>query len=137
MVISSTKVRKELNKIWPDLKHIWLRNRYYSLPTKAQLEGVLRNNIIDLPVIKGFNECENFALFLHAQVKMDIVKSNPDEKYNWAFGDFIADKATLLGQRVHSACLCLTQEGCYIIEPMIENKIYETKDYEIFFVNLM
>lgn len=102
------------------------------------LRQAVKDKIFDLPVIKGFNECENFALFLHAEIKKEWVKSNPEEKANWAFGDFIARKQSLLGAVSHTACICLTQDTFYVIEPMEKNRMgpIDPEKYNIFFVNM-
>ena len=122
---------------WPDLRQIWLRNDTYIIPSLKEMESVVKQYVSDLPIIKGFNECENFALFLHAEVKKHGVKSGL--KHNWAFGDFICKKQSMFqGVVIHSACICLCEEGFYIIEPMENNRILKAnEDYKPFFINLM
>lgn len=140
MLISSKDFRAKSKEQWTKLRPIWLRNKYYITPTPEELEEVVSQYIVDLPVIPGFNECENFALYLHSAVKMHRAKLTlkKDEQYNWAFGDFICQKDTFLqGFVPHTACICLTTDGFRFIEPMEENRILKpNKDYGPFFVNL-
>ena len=138
MVITSEDVRFKLTDIWGDLKDIWLRNKKYISPTQQELQNALdKFNYSNLPVIPGFNECENFSLFLHSDIKKYGVSE--DQNYNWAFGDFICKKTTTFqGVRVHSANICICQDDIYIIEPMYNNtvSIADKNKYDIFFVNM-
>ena len=140
MIISSSKLRKRFKEQWPGLTQIWLRNKEYTVPTLLDVMRVtsIPEYICKLPVINGFNECENYALFLHAKVKEHIVKEGLI-KLNWAFGDFICEKETMFENRViHTACICLCEEGFYFIEPLEQNKILEVNnDYKPFMINLM
>jgi len=137
MKINAKDLRKEFKAVWPDLRQIWLRNKEYIIPAVKDLKSVIKLYKCDLPVIAGFNECENYALYLHSDVKKHIVKEDK-LKLNWAFGDFICQKESLFGTGVHTANICLCEEGFYIIEPMEKNKIIENIDsYKLFFVNLM
>lgn len=138
MKITSKDLKKEFKSEWNSLRQIWLRNKEYIIPELKDVEEVVKKYICDLPVINGFNECENFALYLHANVKKHIAEEGK-LKLNWAFGDFICKKETLFfGTVIHTACICLCEEGFYIIEPLEKNKILKANnDYKPFFVNLM
>jgi len=137
MQITSKELRKKFKDEFDGLTQIWLRNKEYVTPTIDELKEVVDKYVCDLPIIQGFNECENFALFLHADVKKYIVKINKVH-YNWAFGDFICKKESIFGTGIHTACICLCEEGFVIIEPMENNKIITTiNEYKPFFINLM
>ena len=143
MVISADEVRAELAALWPGLEHIWLRNMRYVRPAPAELDLALAGCRVDLPVYPGFNECENFALFVHARIKERRVRQaaagNVEQMYNWAFGDMICEKKGLLGTVVHTACICIAADGVKIIEPMAQNRCApaDPDRYRVFFVNLM
>lgn len=145
MIITSEDLRKDFETKWPILRQVWLRNKIYITPPLQELKDVIKLYPIDHPIIPGFNECENFALFLHYKVKKHRVKLyeqgklKADELYNWAFGDFICKKNIWFqGPIPHSACVCRCEEGFYFIEPMEQNIVVEpSSDYEpFFFVNL-
>lgn len=135
--ITAKVLRDKFKTTWSDLRHIWLRNNEYIIPELKDVETVVEQYKCSLPVIAGFNECENYALYLHAAVKKHIVEEGK-LSLNWAFGDFICKKESLFGTGVHTANICLCKEGFYIIEPMEENKVLKVNnDYKPFFINLM
>jgi hypothetical protein len=138
MKITSKDLKKEFKSEWKELRQIWLRNKEYVVPKLKDVEDITQQYICTLPVIPGFNECENFALYLHANVKKHIVEEGK-LKLNWAFGDFICKKETMFfGTVIHTACICFCEEGFYFIEPLDQNKIVKAnKDYKPFFINLM
>lgn len=141
MIILANDLKQEFKKQWPSLRQIWLRNNKYIVPTLEQVKKVTEKYICELSIIKGYNECENFALYLHANVKKHNVMQGID-KYNWAFGDFICQfTSTMFGDVIHTANICYTKEGFYFIEPMERNKIVKSdkinNDYKPFFINLM
>jgi len=41
MNCSSKDLRKKLKKIWPNLKHVWLTDRMYYLPTYDEVRKVV------------------------------------------------------------------------------------------------
>ena len=143
MVISSTDVRIKLKTLWPSLNHIWLRNKKYIAPSINELvELVYKYDKSYLPFIKKFNECENYALFLHSDVKLYRVDKTlaKQERLNWAFGDMLCEKKGLTGWKSHTANICICKEGIYIIEPMRKKKKVEranVKRYKVFYINLM
>ncbi len=138
MKITANDLSVEFKKLQADLRQIWLRNKEYWIPSLDELQTVVEKYICELPVISGFNECENYALFLHSAVKKHIVEEGI-LNLNWAFGDFICKKKTIFfGTVIHTACICLTDQGFYIIEPLEKNKVQAVnEDYDIFFINLM
>jgi len=136
-MITSKKLRSAFKSEWPELTQVWLRNKKYIKPGLEDLKAVVSLYVSDLPVITGVNECENFALYLHSAVKKHCVEN--ETEFNWAFGDFICKKEDLFfGTVTHTACICLCEDGFYIIEPMENNKVLKTnKNYKPFFINLM
>ena len=136
-IITAKELRVEFKSEWTSLTQIWLRNKKYICPTLSELKIVIEQYPVETPVIEGFNECENFALFLHADVKRHNVL-NSTGLYNWAFGDFICKKDSIFGTGVHTACICLCKEGFVVVEPMENNKIITVlNEYKPFFINLM
>jgi len=138
MKITANDLRIKFKELNPNLRQIWLRNKEYIIPTLDELKTVVDKYICELPVIDGFNECENYALFLHSNVKKHIVEEGK-LKLNWAFGDFICQKEILFfGTVIHTANICLCDDEFYIVEPLEKNKILKfNDDYRPFFINLM
>ena len=142
MVVTSNELRDRFNILWPNLKDIWLRNKQYILPTKKELEDAISLfDYSDMKTIPGFNECENFALFLHSDIKkFRVLQDLPNpQQLNWCFGDFICKKQTTFqGIAIHTANICLCEDDFYIIEPMYDNLITKAdiNKYDIFFVNM-
>ena len=143
-MLSSDEIRAKLKHYWPNLggwfkcNRIWLKNQWYETPTLSQLNKALNACRINLPYTQNLNECDNFALFLHAKAKEYQVKNYPQSKYTWAFGDFVAKRRGLLGDTIHSACFCFSENGFYIVEPTTDgNKIKELRDgYKAIVINM-
>ena len=71
-----------------------------------------------LPYIKKKGECEEFSLILHSAIKQKNIFDDKS-KLTWAFGECIGRK--FVGFKgVHSANVCLTKEGVYLIEPQTD-----------------
>ena len=118
MSISTKKLRSRLNRMWPDLKQIWLTDPVYMPTPQAGIvdalnlwEGELRKYSFK----KNLTECEEFALFCHAFIKQHQI-FNFNDKYNWAYGECIA-RMTLGNKAIHSCNLYLTSNNIYMVEP--------------------
>ena len=134
--ISSRVVRSRLKAVWPDLEHIWLTDNRFELLTVKKLDALLEKDKTDsLQYKKKKGECEEFSLFLHAKVKMANMFDD-NSKYSWAFGEVIGRK--FLGfEQVHSANICLTKSGIYLIEPQTDAYWQADPDEDdVFFVKM-
>ena len=133
MSISSTKLRSRLNKMWPDLVHIWLTDPIY-LPTpddtiKKVLE-LWEGELNKYAFKENITECEEFALFCHAFVRQ-YQTFNSNDKYNWAYGECMTKR-----DRVHSCNFYLTQSNIYMVEPQT-GAYWEAKpEDKVFFVKM-
>ena len=118
MILTSKQIRKRLKKKWPKLRNIWLTDKKYLAVRQRELQLVLDDWQADLKNYEykpTVSECEEYALFLHAFVKLRQLRDRNDD-YNWAYGECIASK--LLGfKQVHSANIYLTYNKIFMAEP--------------------
>lgn len=118
MILTSKQIRKRLHKKWPNLHNVWLTDSIYLAAKQREIELVLKSwegQLKNYEYKPTVSECEEYALFCHAFVKLRQLADRNDD-YNWAYGECITDK--LLGfERVHSANIYLTNDKVYIVEP--------------------
>ena len=117
-MITSKQIRKRLKKKWPELEHVWLTDTKYLEVKQKEVELVLRSwqgQLKEYVYKPTVSECEEYALFLHAFVKLRQL-ADRDDNYNWAYGECITSQ--LLGfETVHSANIYLTHNKIYLAEP--------------------
>ena len=118
MNLTSKQLRKRLADVWPKLSNVWLTDSVYLAVKQREIQLVLSDwekeldNYDYLPTV---SECEEFALFCHAFVKMRQLTDRNDN-FNWAYGECICKKVRGIKQ-VHSANIYLTHDKVYIVEP--------------------
>ena len=107
MIITSNKITKRLQDIWPLLQQIWCFDQEYLCPSLKDIETFVGQYNIHIDDIKAEHpDCDDFALQLHAKVKLH---------YNWAFGEAFGNKFS--GWSVlHSLNIAICQEGVYLID---------------------
>ena len=138
MILTSKQIRKRLKKIWPDLKHVWLTDKEYLAVKERELQLVLHEwegQLKNYEYKPSITECEEYALFLHAFVKLKQL-ANRNDKFNWAYGECITSQ--LLGfEAVHSANIFITHNKIYIAEPQ-SGAFWEVNPDEdtVFFVKM-
>lgn len=107
MAITFKEIRKALNKLWPDLEQIWCFDKEYDFPTSDEVKEFLSDEWIDLSQITALNpDCDDFALLMHAKVKMI---------FNWSFGEAFANKVDRQSA-LHNLNICLCQDGVFLID---------------------
>ena len=117
MNCSSKDLRKRLEKIWPNLKHVWLTDRMYYLPTYEEVRKVVANqNTKKYKWKTNVLECEEFSLFLHSDLKKET-SNNELYKYTWAFGEAIGLNFDNGEKGPHKLNICITDNNIYLIEP--------------------
>jgi hypothetical protein len=115
---TSDEIRTMLIDVYPELSHkrIWLTDSKFLLPTMDELtEAVAINSVKDLPFRSVTQECEEFALYLAADVRRWHAAKEPEA--NWAFGEAAGHLYGLLGVTNHNANLCITTDTVVWVEP--------------------
>jgi len=123
MKITSTEIRTKLNILWPSLKFIWLTDSIYWMPSKLKLEELLVKSQVDrMRYITSIQDCEDFALQLHADVKRirtfdaEAGSIPRNEWYPYAFGEIFGYE--FRGRRQnHAINICICDDGIYLVEP--------------------
>jgi hypothetical protein len=142
METSSTEIRNSLKEVWPDLKHIWLTDHVYYVPTFEELrEEILKHDVRDLPYIENLNECEEYSLFLHAAVKKELVHTR---KFNYtiSFGEAIGQNIETAFSKVHKLNIAITEQGVFLVEPQsyqivsVKGRIQKNDRNYIFYVTM-
>jgi len=107
------------------------RDPFFLVPYLAQLkEIVIRNSVKDIPSRPNRNECEEYALYLLADIRRDSqLMNNP---YNLAMG--IADGfqySDMMGWGAHTLNIALTHDsGIVITEPQTD--VITVSDINVF-----
>jgi len=117
-LITSKQIRKRLKAKWPDLKNVWLTDKEYLEVKLRELQLVLKqweDQLKKFEYKPTLSECEEYALFCHAFVKLRQITDRNDD-HNWAYGECISSK-TLGLEGVHSANIFLTHDKIYMVEP--------------------
>jgi hypothetical protein len=116
--LTSKKICERLKEVWPTLNSIWLTDKKYLAVKQREMQLVLKiweDELKNYEYLPTVSECEEFALFCHAFVKLRQLADRNDD-YNWAYGECIAKK--LLGvDMIHSANIYLTHDKIYLVEP--------------------
>jgi hypothetical protein len=121
MMISSSQVRSELSKIWPNLRFVVLSDSEWWLPSVADVRSLLAR-LPRLDYIERLYECEEFALELVASQRRahaadcQLGAVPAGERFNWPLG--IVCGTRFRGHDMdHWQNLCLTADGIILIEP--------------------
>jgi hypothetical protein len=104
----------------------WVPDREFLVPTLDEVESALKlTNVERLKFMDAINDCDDFALQLHAAVNLlraeqaRNMEIPSDEHIPWAFGE--AFGIQFQGEQYqHSCCIALTQKGIYLIEPQTD-----------------
>ena len=118
MILTSKQIRKRLKKKWPQLKHVWLTDKSYLAVKQKEVQLVLhswKDELVKFEYKPTVSECEEYALFLHAFVKLRQLADRNDD-YNWAYGECI-NSQTLGFEGSHSANIYLTHDKIFMVEP--------------------
>ena len=143
MIVNTDYIRKELTNVWKDLKFIWLVDKQYIIPTLDELNKALKDSKVEqMKFMNSINDCDDFALQLHASVKRmrgklaEDGKLDPSEQYPWAFGEVIGMQ--FRGRSfLHSQNICICQDGVYLVEPQEDRTwIADSKNDTVFFVRM-
>ena len=118
MIKSSDEIRQILIDTCPELSHerIWLTDPQFYLPTQDELlEAVIANSVKDLLFRKITQECEEFSLYLAANIRRWHAAKEPEA--NMALGECAGHLHGLLGITNHNANICITVDSVVWIEP--------------------
>lgn len=107
MIITVEEIQESLGKIWPHLSQIWCFDHEYICPTVDEMTLFVNENWVDINTIKAKNpDCDDFALQLHAKIKLNV---------NWSFGEAFACKID--GWSVlHNLNICICQTDVLLID---------------------
>jgi hypothetical protein len=122
MKVSSTYVREELAKLWPDLDMAVLLDREFIVPTLQEVIDLFKESKIrGMQVVDEFNDCDDFAQFFVVEVKLKrYAKFEKGElpKEEWA--PWVLGRAAgnmFRGASMdHVVNLCLTDKGIYMFD---------------------
>lgn len=130
MKITSTEIRIKLKTLWPNLKYVWLVDTEYWCPSKAKIRQLLIEDKTDLlNFIPGLQDCDDFALQLHAAIKRARVwevganKVPREEWLPYVFGEILGYEFRGM-QYNHAINIVICKEGVYLIEPQ-DDRMWE------------
>ena len=130
--INSKKIRKRLERMFPELRHIWLTDPIYKpAPDMKDVLELWETELTKYSFKKNISECEEFALFCHAFVRQHQI-FNFNDKYNWAFGECMQRKEG----GVHSLNMYLTSSNIYMVEPQMGAYWQASPEDDVFFVKM-
>jgi hypothetical protein len=144
MEINNRAIRKELRGLWPKLRHIWIFDRNFSVPTVDDLKNILVeiNNykvdnvsLVDLYNIGDVWDCDDFSLLATAFVRLNWkLKGNSlPIPFGRVMGNEFRGMAIL-----HSLNICITQDGPYFIDFDDNQRLWKASagNDSIFFVSI-
>ena len=144
MEINNRQIRKDLREMWPKLRHIWLFDRNFSIPTVDELKSILEeiNNykvanvgLKDLYNIGDVWDCDDFSVLATAFVRINWKLK--DNKLPIPFGRAMGNE--FRGMPIlHSLNICITQDGFYFIDFDDRGRIWKAgpDNDNIFFVSI-
>ena len=116
MILTSKQIKERLFEHWPKLPHVWLLSKQYYVPTSAEIKQIVsESDVRGILYRRGLMECENYAWFLHSDVKRWGVRNNFEAPI--AFGFALGTRIESSRDPVHAVNFCVTREGVYLIEP--------------------
>lgn len=127
--MTSREVRAELKKQFPSLRHSWLTDPNYQAPS---FDALIRRVEMLWPSDEyksTVNECEEFALYLMA----DVRKEDFDQAANWPFGLCFAKQ--LNGQKTfHVLNIAVCKDGVFLVDPTTQHTRKANAGDKIFFL---
>jgi len=138
MLITSTKIKSKLRRIWPNLKWIWPTNPEWEVISEDWLNRIMeRCSVRHMVTIPGIWECENYAHQWKANVETfqyELYQSGEYRpEWRWAVAECLGmQPGTFGGTMVHSLNLLVTDSGISLFEPQ-EDKLGIT-DFTPFFL---
>ncbi len=129
-------MRMLLKDIWPRLRYIWILDRKFWVPSKAQLKNLLKISKVDkekyIPLAR---DCEDFSLQLNADIKSRALDIYRDD-LAIAFGE-VAGSEFRGRLYMHAVNICFCEEGVYLVEPQ-DDRIWEatSENDNVFFVKI-
>lgn len=127
-MISSKRIGRIVDKLYPRCDNVWLRDRSYYALTIDELIKFIEDNT----PIAGDGDCDDRADILHGLSRSEGLKEYAG---TWAFGTALLDE--LLGQKVyHAMNIAITSnEKLWLVEP--KNGAYwvaDPKEDNIYFI---
>jgi hypothetical protein len=120
---SDKKVREMISVACPHARFIWLTDREYILPKLSEVKEMIADSkITHMTYIANIQECEEFALQLHAEIKRKRGAQAADGKIpskewkSWAIGECFAIKVGNV-RAAHNLNIVACEEGVFLIEP--------------------
>jgi hypothetical protein len=148
MQISNRDLRGALKEVWPSLRHIWLFDRVYNVPTVAKLKSTcnlikdvtisLSNrevHIEDLHNVGEVWDCDDISMLAAALVK--LVAKEKGAQLPQPFGRAMGNEFRGM-QILHSLNICYTQDGVYFVDYDDWGRIWKAdpENDNIFFVSI-
>lgn len=113
MNISATDLKKEIKKIFPKLKYLWVWQHEFFVPSIEEIKEDLKLIRVDkIEYIPDKVDCDVFSLLLHSRiVELDISQDRPHK----ALGQVFVDRCK--GEnKLHKCNVVYTTSGLYFIE---------------------
>jgi len=132
--VTTDYIREELAKLWPDLDMVVLLDKGFVLPKLQEIVDIFKaSKIREMEFIPEFNDCDDFALFLMAEVRMRRYEKykngglTKDEIAPVAFGMAVGNVFRGMGMD-HVVNICVTDEGIYLFDITPESDRYWKAD---------
>ena len=114
---TSKNVIKLIRTLWPGLQLAWVPDTEYVIPSIADVQASIESSGINKLRFNGeLMDCDDYALQLHAWIKMDRILHAPQEEFHWAFGEAFGNMFRRV-EEIHTLNICVAIEGVYLIEP--------------------
>ena len=124
--VTAKQLKQEVNNQFSSVGFQWVPDKSFITPTLDEVKDLVASTKVNtLTFIDAINDCDDFALQLHAAVNLHRANAArdmlipSDEHLPWAFGE--AFGLQFMGESYqHSLNICLTTEGIYLIEPQTD-----------------
>jgi hypothetical protein len=118
-ILTAVKIREQVKAIWPGIKFQWMTDEKFSIVPLQDIKNFLAQSDLDkAEFIDHKQDCDDFALQLHAEAKRYFVK-NADLEKPLAFGEVFCTKFDRV-TTPHNANMAICEEGIYLIEPQTD-----------------
>lgn len=135
MILSSDKILKELQEIYPDFEWEFPKNPYFTAMPDDMLSDVIEKCSIKdkYHIIPGIWECENYSGKWQTNVESYLYELHEAGKYQpkwrWYIQDAFGIEHGLFGDEKHSRNLVRLESGWILFEPQTDAI---SRDFESF-----
>lgn len=124
--VTAKQLKSQLSDQFPSLGFQWVPDKEFIVPTLVEVKEVIDLTHVErLKFMDAINDCDDFALQLHAAVNLHRANAArdmtipSDEHVPWAFGE--AFGIMFQGEQYQHSCnIVATINGTYLIEPQTD-----------------